>query len=291
MTRRAATPGQINDLPEPRGPGGWRTGKRTTLEAALDVVRDGDAIGLGGVMLYRRPVAAAAELVRRRPTGLRLVDYIGGFEGDILIGAGCIAEVRACYFGLDVLGLAPMHRAATQSGCVALIEETEATIAYGLRAARSGVDFLPARIFAATDMLTARPDLRLVASPYTGVEYVAVPALVPDVAIIHALAVDDAGNAVLGGQYGVDVDLAAAARCTIVTAERVVSTAEIEAAGADILGCWVDHVVEAPRGAWPTSCHPDYGVDLSVLAGYVEACRDGGFDAFVNERILNGTPS
>jgi glutaconate CoA-transferase subunit A len=263
----------------------FRTGKRTSLEDAVGHVRAGCAVALGGMTLYRRPVACALAIARAGATGLTLIDYAASIEGDLLIGAGCVATVRSCYFGMDVLGLAPMHRQAAQAGTIHIVEETEATLALGLRAARARVDFMPARILAQTDVRAVRTDLQDVISPYSGESYVAVPAIVPDIAFIHALMADEAGNAVLGSDYGVDADLAAAARRTVVTAERIVETAEIEQSGADVLGGFVDHVVHVPRGAWPTACHPLYETDLPLLADYVEACREGSFEAFVGDRL------
>jgi glutaconate CoA-transferase subunit A len=259
--------------------------KQTSLEEAVGYVRSGHMVALGGMTLYRRPVACALAIARADVTGLTLIDYAGSIEGDLLIGSGCVSSVRSCYFGMDVLGLAPMHRRAAQAGSLHIVEETEATLALGLRAARARVDFLPARILAETDVRAVRSDLKDVISPYTGESYVAVPAIVPDIAFIHALMADEAGNAVLGSDYGVDADLAAASRRTVVTAERIVETAEIEQSGADLLGGFVDHVVHVPHGAWPTGCHPLYDTDLAVLADYVEACRDRGFDSFVHDRL------
>lgn len=263
----------------------FRAGKHASLQDAVGHVRSGDAVALGGMTLYRRPVACALAIARTGVTGLTLIDYAASIEGDLLIGAGCINRVRSCYFGMDVFGLAPMHRRAAQAGSIHIVEETEATLALGLRAARARVDFLPARILARTDVRAVRTDLQDVVSPYSGESYVAVPAIVPDIAFIHALMADEAGNAVLGSDYGVDADLAAAARRTVVTAERIVETAEIEQSGADVLGGFVDHVVHVPRGAWPTACHPLYETDMALLADYVEACRDGRFDSFVADRL------
>lgn len=271
--------------------GRWRPDKLTTLRAAIAAsVTDGAMLALGGMALYRSPVAAAAEIVRQGFRNLTLLDYVAGFEGDILVGAGCVATVRSCYFGLDVVGLAPMYRTAVEQGRVKVIEETEVTVAYGLRAARAGLDFMPARTFSGTDMLSVRPDLALVPSPYSDDIYVAIPALAPDVAIVHAWCADSAGNAVLRSEYCLDVDLCAAARVTIVTAEHIVPTSEVEAHGTDIIAAHVEHVVCAPRGAWPSSCYPDYRADLSLLMDYADACRDDGFAAFLHDFLQRTTP-
>jgi glutaconate CoA-transferase subunit A len=236
--------------------------------------------------LQRRPVSACLELIRQGRRKLTLLDYTGSFEGDILIGAGAVAAVRSCYFGMDVLGLAPMHRRAVMAGQVKAIEESEATVAFGLRATLAGVDFFPARIWDQTDLASTRPDIREVPSPYSDRTYVALPAIAPEVAIVHAWIADPAGNAVLRGNYCLDADLAAAANTTIVTCERIAAVEEIEEHGADILGGWVDQVVESPRGAWPTSCFPEYEVDFELLADYVRACGDGAFHDFLATNVL-----
>lgn len=266
---------------EPRGAQAWLPSKLASLDDALKRVVDGAAVALGGMTLYRRPVGAAVGLIERGARDLTLIDFTAGYEADILIGAGCVSRVRTSFFGLDLLGLPPMYREALAGERLEVVTESQATFGFGLRATLARTDYAPARIWGGTEMLSERPDLRLVGSPYSDEQYIAVPALQPDVTIIHAWKADAVGNAVLPGELAFDQDLAAASRETIVTAEHIVPTAEIEGHGADLLGVWVDAVVELPRGAWPTSCHPDYRVDLGRLADYVEACRAGGFEAFV----------
>lgn len=256
------------------------------MEAALADVGDGDLVALGGMTLFRRPVAAAVELIRRGLRDLTLIDYTGGFEGDILIGAGCVAEVRSCYFGLDVLGLAPMHRQALAAGEIELADESETTLALALRAARAHVDFMPARIFDGTEFPVPGSRFGSVKSPFSERKYVAVPALTPDLAIVHTPVADAAGNAFLGTDYGLDVDLAATARTTVLTTERLVETEELGDGDVDILAPSVDHVVLAPRGAYPTACLPDYDVDFGFLADYVEACAQGQFKRYLVDRVL-----
>jgi glutaconate CoA-transferase subunit A len=264
----------------------WLPTKVSSLEQAISAIHDGDILALGGMTLHRRPVAACVEIIRQQRRGLKLVDYCASYASDLLVGAGAVSTTQSCYFGMDVLGLAPMYRQMVANGEVRVIEETEATLAYGLRAARARVDFIPARIWSETDLPGSRPDLKRVESPYSGESYIAVPAIVPDVAIVHATIADASGNAVLGGNHSVDADIAAVAHTTIVTAERVTSTAEIEEHGADIIGGWVDHVVDASDGARPTSCFPLYDVDFLFLADYVDACGEGSFKEFVKRRVL-----
>ncbi len=248
--------------------------KRVPLSKALDGVRDGCTLGIGGMTLYRRPMRLVLELLRREPRDLTLLAFTAGLESDLLVGAGCVARTRTCYFGLEAFGLAPMFTALATAGHVQVVEETEGTLAAGLRASLAGVGFMPIRGVRGTDVMKVRPDLRTVTCPYTGEELLAVPAIRPDVALIHAQQCDPEGNAVLVGNLGVDVELAALAELTVVSAEAIVPTERLPERGVNLVGLAVHRVVEAPRGAWPTSCYPHYPFDGEAILRYGKACRD-----------------
>jgi len=251
-----------------------------SMVEAAELVQPGDTLALGGMTLYRRPVAFARELIRQGTGDLTLLAFTAGYESDLLVGAGLIKRVRTCYFGLEVFGLAPMFTKLATAGKIAVIEETEASIAFGLRAALAGVGFMPGQGWRETDLLQVRPDVKLVDDPYDERSYVAFPAIHPDVAIIHARAADRSGNAILGSNLAVDWELSLAARKTIVTAERLVQELEGQA---DILGLYVNAIVEAPRGAHPTSCYPDYPLASEEILNYVEACAAGRFEEYLKE--------
>jgi len=174
------------------------------------------------------------------------------------------------------------------AGEVEIIEETEASIAFGLRAALAGVGFMPGQDWRETDILRVRPDVQSVDDPYSERRYVAFPAIHPDVAVIHARAADRSGNALLGGNLAVDWELSLAAEKTIVTTERVVegpalSPVEGLEGRAEILGLYVNAVVEAPRGAHPASCYPNYPLASEEILNYVEACAASRFDEYLEE--------
>ena len=266
------------------------TDKVMSLHEAAGLVQPGDTLALGGMTLYRRPVAFVRQLIRQGTGDLTLLALTAGYESDLLVGAGLVRRVRTCYFGLEVFGLAPMFTKLATAGQVEVIEETEASIAFGLRAALAGVGFMPGQGWRETDILRVRPDVKLVDDPYSERSYVAFPAIHPDVAIIHARAADRSGNALLGGNLAVDWELSLAAEKTIVTAERVVegpalSPVEGLEGRADILGLYVNAVVEAPRGAHPTSCYPNYPLASEEILDYIEACAAGRFDEYLEEFI------
>ena len=263
------------------------TDKVTTLAEAVKLVRQGDMLALGGMTLYRRPVAFVRELIRQGTSDLTLLAFTAGFASDLLVGAGLVSRVRTCYFGLEAFGLAPMFTKLASAGKVKIIEETEASIAFGLRATLAGVGFMPGQGWLETDLLKVRPDVRLVDDPYSGRRYVAFPAIRPDVAVIHARLADPSGNAVLGGNLAVDQELSMAADRVIITAEQVVDKLEERA---DIVGLRVRAVVEAPGGARPTSCYPDYPLDAAEILRYVETCAGGGFAEYLREFINSEFP-
>ena len=254
------------------------TDKVINMHEAVRLVQPGDTLALGGMTLYRRPVAFVRELIRQGTGDLILLAFTAGYESDLLVGAGLVKQVRTCYFGLEVFGLAPMFTKLATAGEVEVVEETEASIAFGLRATLAGVGFMPGQGWRETDLLRVRPDVKLVDDPYSERSYAAFPAIYPDVAVIHARAADRSGNALLGGNLAVDWELSLAAKKTIVTAERLVEELE---GRADILGLCVHAVVEAPRGAQPTSCYPDYPLASEEILNYVEACADGRFGEYL----------
>lgn len=262
--------------------------KRTDLTQALGQIRSGDTIGIGGMTLYRKPMAFVRGLVRRELRDLTVMGMCSGFEAELLAAAGSLGTLRTCYFGLEFLGLAPLLRKAVEQGRVKVVEETEYTIAVGLQAALMRVPYLPSRdCEVGTDFFRIRPDLRRAPCPVTGEELTWFPALAPRVAIIHAPMADEQGHTWLGGQHCVDAQLAMAADYTIVTAEKIVSTAEIKAAqgGAGLVSFMVDAVVESPGGAHPTSCYPDYPLDVVHLTNYLRQARGGGAAQYLSQYV------
>jgi glutaconate CoA-transferase, subunit A len=250
------------------------------LDEAVELVKDNQTLALGGMANYRRPVGFVRALIQRPspPQNLTLLAFTAGLESDMLVGAGLVARSRSCYFGLETFGLAPMFTQAVNDGRLTIIEESEASIACGLRATMAGVGFMPSRAWLGTDMFQARPDVQTMTDPYTGQTVTAFPAVTCDVAVIHVLRADHAGNAVLGGNPTIDVELATVAPTLILTAEEVVPELH---ESIDIPGQPVTAVVHLPHGAWPTSCYPLYPLDGLAILDYIAACNEGQFAACI----------
>lgn len=246
-----------------------------SLEKAAALVSSSSTLALGGLTLYRRPVAFVKALIKRflqegQPDKLSLLAFTAGLESDLLVGAGMVANVRSCYFGLEIFGLAPMFTYFANRGMIHITEETEASLAFGLRAQMAGIGFMPGRGWIGTDLPKLRPDVKTMQDPYTGEELIAFPAIPVDFAVIHALRADEDGNAQIGDNKGIDLELALTAKTLIITAEEIVPNLE----KADIVAPLVDALVYAPFGAKPTSCHPLYPVDGNTILEYSEQVSD-----------------
>jgi glutaconate CoA-transferase subunit A len=262
--------------------------KRSTFAEAVRLIPSGSMLALGGLTNYRRPVAFVKALINhyqksQTPQDLTLLSFTAGLESDLLVGAGMIKRVRSCYFGLEIFGLAPMFTHYANRGEIEVVEETEASLAFGLRASAASIGFLPARAWIGTDLPQLRPDVRTVNDPYSGETLIAFPAIKPDVAVIHAIEADWEGNAIIGGNKGVDEELTLAAEKVILTAEKIVKKLD----RVDLIGQFTDMVVPAPQGALPTSCHPLYQIDGEALLEYVEQVSDPSSFAAYLPRLLN----
>ncbi len=249
--------------------------KQISLEAAANLVNSSDMLALGGMTLYRRPMAFVNSLLQRykttsKPDDLTLLAFTAGIESDLLVGSGMVARTRTCYFGLEIFGLAPMFTYLANRGLIQIIEETEASLAFGLRAQTAGINFMPGRGWLGTDLPSLRPDVRTVIDPYSGEELMAFPAIEPDVAVIHALRADIEGNAQIGRNKGIDEELTLTSKKVIITTEEIVPELE----RADLVAPWIDAVVHTPHGASPTSCHPLYGLDGEAILSYTELVSD-----------------
>ena len=261
--------------------------KLISMDQAVELVQHGNMLGIGGMTLYRRPVAFVRALIKKynltgEPNDLTLLAFTAGYESDLLVGAGLITHVRSCYFGLEIFGLAPMFTDLANQGKIDIIEETETSISMGLRAQMASVGFMPGLGWLGTDLPRLRPDVRTIIDPYSGEELIAFPAIQPDISVIHALTADPEGNALIGDNKGVDVELCVSSKKVIITAEEIVP----ELSKADLVAPCVDAVVLSPNGANPTSCHPLYPLDTEAILEYIEQVNDtDSFNNYLSTRI------
>ena len=254
------------------------TGANKVMTAA-DVVgelRSGMRIGIGGWGSRRKPMALVRAVAASDLADLTIVSY-GGPDVGLLLAAGKVRRLITGFVTLDSIALEPHFRLARQAGAIELTELDEGMVHWGLLAAAHRLPFLPMRAGLGSDVLRVNRDLRTVRSPYAdGEDFVAVPALKLDAAVVHMNRADARGNGQYLGPdpYFDDLYCLAATRAYL-SCERIVPTAGLLAAGAAqsllINRAMVAGVVETQGGAHFTSCVPDYGRDEAFQAHYAKA--------------------
>jgi glutaconate CoA-transferase subunit A len=261
--------------------------KLRELDVVGEFISDGTSVFLGGFTLHRVPMALIRELARLRRTNLTVWSHIGGAGIEQLLTVGGVTAVRSSYVGLDILGFAPLFQDKVASGEVRYIEETEATLMFGMKATQYRLPSMPTRALVGSEIVTERDDLTEYDCPLSGERLVAVPPVAADVAFIHAQAADEHGNAAVYGTMGNDIEIAKVSRRVIVSAERIVSSEELLANPEQVSlpGHLVEAVVEAPAGAYPTSCLPYYRADYSWFLDYLDAVESGHLDEHVAAHI------
>lgn len=242
--------------------------KVMSLVEAAGMVRDGDRISFGGNVLHRAPMAMVRELARQRRKNLRIVKTAGAHDIDLLCATGSVQSVDAGFVSYETeFGLAMHYRKAVESGAVIGNEHACYTVICALRAASSGVPFMPVAGLKTGDLLQVADYFKVIQDPFSGEPVTVVQAIVPDVAVVHVQEADELGNAVIYGPKFEDALMSRAAKKVIVTTEKIVPKSKIRMnpEQVDIPGFLVSAVVHAPRGAAPCSVEKAYDADMKAI--------------------------
>jgi glutaconate CoA-transferase, subunit A len=252
--------------------------KRITAEAAAALVGDGDHVAIGGTLYSRTPMALVFALLRQRRRHLTVSRPLACYEIELFLSTGALDRIVTSWVGIGLpWGLAPIFRHYVERGEAQYDEWSHLAMGLRYKAGAMGVPFLPSMTMLGSD-LARTLGLQTVACPYTGAQLAAIPAVNPDVALIHAHRADMYGNTQVDGYRHMDADIAKAARKVIVSAERIVSPEEIAASPAQTMlpHFAVDAVVAAPHGAYPHECYGLYGPDLAHFDAYARAAKQDG---------------
>ena len=251
----------------------------TTVIPLADMVArvpDGASVALGGSFLHRGPFAFVRELIRQRKRNLEIIKQSPGYDIDILCRAGCVAGARAGIVAMEGnFGLAPWYRRAVETQRIELEEHACMTLTAGLRAAAFGVPFQPVGGVHGSD-LAALNHWASITDPYgSGEDVWVIPAIRPDIAVIHVNEATEHGDARVRGTSHWDRILTRAARQVFVVAEALAPVASFEDRPELTLvpGFLVQAVSVAPNGAWPGSCWPHYEIDYPAVEDYLDASR------------------
>jgi glutaconate CoA-transferase, subunit A len=264
--------------------------KRMSLAEAAALVRDGDTVVGGGCCYSRTPWAMLLELLRAERRGLTLCRNLMCYESELFLASDAASKLVSSWVGIGLRwGIPKVFREYVERDPSIYEEWSHLSFGMRLMAGSMGMPFLPTASLLGSDLL-ARTPAQHIRCPFTDQLLVAVPALVPDVALIHVQTADAIGNAQIEGPAYMDVECARAANTVIITAEEIVpSEAIVRTADRTVIpGFVVNAVVEVPFGSYPHECHGRYEADFEHFDAYTEIVnRDGaaGVLAYLEENV------
>lgn len=238
---------------------------QTLSEAIQNYVHDGDVIYAAG-FTHMIPFAAAHEIIRQKKENLTVARATPDLIYDMLTAAGCVKKVIFSYMGNPGVGSLRIMRDAIEKGEMEWEEYSHFGMISRLQAGATGLPFMPMNQTGATSLEKVNPNIKRVTDPYTGTEVIVVPALHPDVAIVHVQRCDQHGNSQIWGIVGEQKEAAFASTHVIITAEEIVSEEIIRSdPNRTIIPAFIVDAV----------CHVPYAAHPSYTQGYYD--RDNNF--------------
>ena len=268
----------------------------TMREAIAQHVPDGSSLALGLALEALIPFAAGHEIIRQKRRELTLIGPISDILFDQIIGAGCVSTVIAAWVGNVSAGLGYNYRRAAENGIpnkIRIEDHSNFTIALSLLAGGLGAPFIPARTALGSDILKTNQNLRIARSPLDGDRVLLVPAIVPDVTILHVQRAAETGACHCWGNLGVSEEGALAAKRVIVVAEEIVALDTIKSDPNRVIvpPQRVSAVVHEPGGAHPSPVQGYYGRDNRYYGEYHEqSTTAAAFEAW-KRRWIDGIGS
>lgn len=252
--------------------------KRVSLPEAASLVNDGAHLAVGGCLYSRTPLAVLREVLRARRKHLTLSRNLMCYEGDLFMVSGAVDRVITSWMGIGLpWGVSKVMRHYVESGQVVFEEWSHLALGLRYRAAAMGVPFLPTRSMLGSDLMRTT-SAKEIECPFTGETLCLVPALKPDVAVIHVHRADRFGNGQIDGYAHMDVDLCKAADSVILSAEEIVPAEELRRhADQTVIPFFtVDAVVAARHGSYPHECWGLYDADIEAIGEYGRAVAEEG---------------
>ena len=265
------------------------------LAAAVEeMVRDGDTLALEG-FTHLIPFAAGHEIIRQKRRDLTLIRMTPDLIYDQMIGMGCAKKLVFSWGGNPGVGSTHRIRDAVENQWprpLELEEHSHAAMANAYEAGAANLPFAMLRGYIGVDLPKVNPQIRKVTCPYTGEELATVPAIRPDVGIVHALRADREGNVLLEGITGCQKEVVLASKRTIVTVEEIVDDLGASSPNSVILPSWtVGAVVAVPGGAHPSYAHGYYTRDNSFYIAWDKVSRErDSFLAWMEENVMKKGP-
>ena len=265
----------------------------TLADAVAATVHDGDTVALEG-FTHLIPVAAGHEIIRQVRRGLTLVRMTPDIIYDQLIGAGCARRLIFSWGGNPGVGSLHRFRDAVTAGWpvpLDIEEHSHAGMANRYVAGASGLPFAVLRGYRGTDLMKYTPNISPITCPFTGEVLAAVPALNPDVTIVHAQQADQSGNVQMWGITGVQKEAVLAARRAVVTVDEVVDDL-VPRPGSVVLPSWaLTYVAHVPGGTHPSYAQGYSSRDNAYYRAWDAISRDRhAFARWIDDVVRDGRP-
>ncbi len=262
----------------------------TLAEAIRATVHDGDVVALEG-FTHLIPFAAGHEVIRQGRRGLTLVRMTPDLIYDRMIGMGCARKLIFSWGGNPGVGSLHRLRDAVENGWphpLEIEEHSHAAMACAYDAGAAGLPFAVLRGYRGAELREVNPNIRDITCPFTGEALAAVPALRPDVTVIHAQRADRQGNVLIEGIVGIQKEAALAARRCVVTVEEIVDDLRPTSPNAVVLPHWaIGYVAAAPGGARPSYAHGYYQRDNAAYKAWDAISREReSFVVWMAEHVL-----
>lgn len=263
-------------------------------DAVAATIRDGDVVAMEG-FTHLIPTAAGHEVIRQRRKDLALIRMTPDIIYDQLIGMGCARKLMFSWAGNPGVGSLHRLRDAIENAWpnpLAYEEHSHAAMANAYEAGAAGLPCAIFRGYIGADLAKVNPNIKSVTCPFTGEKLAAIPAIRPDVAVIHAQKADRAGNVFMEGIVGVQKQAVLAAKRSLVTVEEVVEDFGPRSLNAIILPSWtVTAIAHVPGGAHPSYAHGYYMRDNAYYKAWDAIARDrDGFLAWMKTNVIDTGP-
>lgn len=264
---RAETTGRDRSLHE----------KVMSLDAAAALIKDGEHVAIGGCMMSRTPMALIWALIRAKRKNLKFSRSIVSSDGDVIFASGISQKIVTSWFSQGIVwGVSRVMRAWTESGRADFEEWSHMSMGLRYRAGAMGLPFMPTRSMMGSDVAGRHAGTtKDFVCPFTGEKLLLLPALNPDVAIIHVQRCDAYGNPQIDGLPFMDTDIAMAAKRVILTTERIVSNDQIRRTPDQTKFPFftVEAVAEVPYGSAPHECYGQYEPFFKHMDLFAEMTR------------------
>jgi len=262
--------------------------------AVSEMVHDGDTVAMEG-FTHLIPFAAGHEVIRQKKRDLTLIRMTPDLIYDQLIGMGCAKKLVFSWGGNPGVGSTHRIRDAVENGWpnqLAIEEHSHAAMANAYEAGAANLPFAMLRGYIGVDLPKVNDRIKSITCPYTGEKLATVPAIRPDVGIIHALRADREGNVLLEGITGCQKEVVLASKRAIVTVEEIVDNLNTTSPNSVVLPTWtIGAVVCVPGGAHPSYAHGYYKRDNSFYIAWDKISRDREtFLAWMEENVLKKGP-